>query len=320
MKGKKTRRAIWTLSVILTIALILFLFYGLTSKNVDYYLPRRFMKALTILIVSYCIGYSTVSFQTITNNTILTPSVIGLDSLYTFIQTVVVYLFGSRTLSMLVGVPNFLISVGFMLLGSGLLFFFLFRGDRRNVYFIVLAGMVLGSLFGGMSSFMQVLLDPNEFAVLEGRMFASFSKINEDLFYICLIISFITIIISYTDIRKMDVLALGAEQAISLGVNYHRLVLKQLMIISVLVSISTVLVGPITFLGILIVSISRKIVPDYRHSLRIVSTILLGAIALIVGLLITERILHFATTLSVIINFIGGIYFLVLIIRESRNG
>ena len=319
MKKNKVIKNILILSILLIASMSFFLFLGLNEKNIDYYLPKRGLKVATILIVSYCIGYSTVAFQTITNNKILTPSVIGLDSLYLFVQTLVVFLFGSKSLSMMVGIPNFLISVGIMLAGSFLLFFFLFRGDSKNIYFLVLSGMILGSLFGGMSTFMQVLLDPNEFSVLEGRMFASFSKINEDLFLICLIISLITMLVLKVDIRRLDVLSLGQEHAINLGVDYHKLVLRQLMVISVLVSISTVLVGPITFLGILIVSLGRKIISGYRHSYRIVATVLLGGIFLTAGLLIVERVLHFTTTISVIINFIGGSYFLILLVRESKE-
>ncbi len=318
MKKRHVISTLLVLTAILVISMGLFIFLGLNEKNVAYYLPKRLLKVGTVIIVSFCIGYSSVTFQTITNNTILTPSVIGLDSLYLFIQTIVVYLFGSKTLSMLVGVPNFIISVGFMIVGSYLLFFLLFRGHSKNIYFLVLAGMVFGSLFGGMSTFMQVLLDPNEFSVLEGRMFASFSKINEDLFYICLIICIVIIFSVWKDNRKLDVISLGQEHAVSLGVNYHRIVLKQLLIISVLVSISTVLVGPITFLGIIIVSLGRKMIKDYRHSYRIIATVLIGSIALSVGLLIVERVLHFTTTISVIINFVGGIYFLWLLIKE-RN-
>lgn len=318
MKKRHVISTLLVLTAILVISMGLFIFLGLNEKNVAYYLPKRLLKVGTVIIVSFCIGYSSVTFQTITNNTILTPSVIGLDSLYLFIQTIVVYLFGSKTLSMLVGVPNFLISVGFMIVGSYLLFFLLFRGHSKNIYFLVLAGMVFGSLFGGMSTFMQVLLDPNEFSVLEGRMFASFSKINEDLFYICLLICIGIIFCVWKDNKKLDVISLGQEHAVSLGVNYHRIVLKQLLIISILVSISTVLVGPITFLGIIIVSLGRKMIKDYRHSYRIIATVLIGSIALSVGLLIVERVLHFTTTISVIINFVGGIYFLWLLIKE-RN-
>lgn len=146
------------ITVLTAVLMIAFITMGLTERNMNYFLPKRLIKMWTVLLVSYCIGYSAVTFQTITNNKILTPSVMGLDSLYLFIQTFVVFFFGSGGLSMMTGYTQFFISVGAMVGMSFLLFIFLFKGDGKNIYFLVLAGMILGNLFGGMSTFMQVLL------------------------------------------------------------------------------------------------------------------------------------------------------------------
>lgn len=318
----KNQTAVKRLLILLAMVIavtILFLFIGITKKNVAFFMPKRLIKTASVLIVGYAIGYSTVTFQTITNNHILTPGVMGMDSLYMFLQTVIVFLFGSKQLSMLTGLPNFLLSVGAMILSSCLLFLLLFKGDGKNLYFLVLAGMILGGLFGGLSTFMQVVLDPNEFDVLQGKMFASFSKINDSLFVICLIITVLVFIITLKDYRQLDVLSLGQEHAINLGVPYHRLVLKTLIIISVLIAISTALVGPITFLGILVVSVTRQIIPAYHHKYRVTAAVLLSCFSLIAGLLVMERIFSFSTPLSVIINFVGGSYFIYLLIKESKH-
>ena len=48
-------------------------------------------------ITGVAIAYSTVIFQTITHNRILTPSIMGLDSLYLLVQTVVIFFLGSKS-------------------------------------------------------------------------------------------------------------------------------------------------------------------------------------------------------------------------------
>ncbi len=142
----------------------------------------------------------------------------------------------------------------------------MFRGQNGgNIYFVVLVGMIFGITFGGLSNFMQVLIDPSEFAILEGRLFASFNRINEELLFTAGLVIAATVIWLVCDLRKLDVLTLGRSTAITLGVNYKWVVLRSLMIVSILASASTVLVGPVTFLGILIVSIARFIFPTYRH-------------------------------------------------------
>ena len=91
------KKKIFILILLILISCSISLFWGINKSNIGYFLPRRAIKILAIAISSCCIGYSSVSFQTITNNRILTPSVLGLDSLYMFLQTVIVYFFGSRT-------------------------------------------------------------------------------------------------------------------------------------------------------------------------------------------------------------------------------
>ena len=273
---------------------------------------------MAIIVVSYSIGYSSIVFQTITNNKILTPGVMGLDSLYMFIQTVVVFFFGSRQLSIMSDLKQFFISTGIMILSSLILYVLLFKGESRNIYFLILIGMILGGLFNGLSNFMQVMLDPNEFLILQGRMFASFNNVNINLLNICLILSFMCIIITINDLKKLDVVSLGEYHAINLGVNYKKIVRKSFIIISILVSISTVLVGPVIFLGILIANLSREILKGYKHNFMIIGSFLIGSIALSYSLFIVERIFNFGTTTSVIINLIGGIYFIYIMIKESK--
>lgn len=319
IQKKKDVRNLVLLLIATVIFISIFLFWGLNAKNVNYYLPKRFYKVLTILIVSYCVGYSSVTFQTVTNNIILTPSVMGLDSLYMFIQTVVIFFFGSKTLSMMTGYTNFIISVLAMVLCSCLLFLFLFRGKSKSLYFIVLAGMIIGSLFSGLATFMQVLLDPNEFLILQNKMFASFSKINTNLLGISMVLILAIFLLTLRDYKIMDVIALGPDHAINLGVPYQRAVLKSLIVTAILVSISTALIGPITFLGILVVSLARKVVASYHHTTRIFAAWLIGCLALSIGLLLVERVFQFAATISMIINFIGGICFIYLLLKESKK-
>ena len=309
------------LGILVVISLVAFLLIGLNTNNIStmkYALNRRFKVIGAIILVAYSVSYSTINFQTITNNQILTPSVMGLDSLYLFIQTIVIFLFGSSGLTMLTGTANFLISLGLMVGLSLLLFGLMFKNKSQNVYFLVLVGMIFGTLFSGLSNFLQVLIDPNEYDVLLGRMFASFSRINTDLLLIAGIITLIIVVISIRDYSNLDVLSLGKNNAINLGLNYNKSVIKSLVIISILTSVSTILVGPVTFLGILVASLARRMFPTYKHKILVWGTFLISLVMLFIGMILTERVFKFVTPLSVIINFFGGIYFIYMLIREGR--
>ncbi len=295
-----------------------FLFIKLGS-NWGYILPRRGTKILAIVLTGAAIGFSTVIFQTITNNRILTPSILGIDSLYMLVQTFVIFVFGSMSFVITSKEFNFLLSVGIMVLFTGLLFKLLFQGGGRNLYLLLLIGVVFGTLFQSMTTFMQVLIDPNEFLVVQDRMFASFNNVNTDILTLAIAGLILTTLYFIRLYKYLDVLSLGREAAINLGVDYDYVVKRLLVIIAILTSISTALVGPITFLGLLVVNVAHEFLKSYQHKYLIIGTVLIAIIALIGGQLIVERVFTFSTTLSVIINFIGGIYFIYLLLRENKS-
>ena len=308
------------LSVMSAVLIALFLFIDL-GANWDYALPRRIAKVLAIILTGSAIAFSTLVFQTITNNRILTPSIMGLDSLYMLIQTVVIFLFGSSALTMADSFNSnvqFLLTVGLMILFSGVLYKVMFKGEGQNIYFLLLMGMIFGTLFQSLSSFMQVLIDPNEFLMVQDKMFASFNNIKVDLLWIAGITILIVSLYFLRLAKYLDVLSLGRDQAINLGVDYDYVVKRLLIVVAILISVATALVGPITFLGLLVVNVAYQFMKTYRHRYLMAGSVLISIIALVGGQLIVERVFTFSTTLSVIINFIGGVYYIFLLLKESR--
>lgn len=313
------KKKIYLLSILLIILVILFISIGLNSRNWEYALSRRIPKIIGIILTGSSIAFSSVVFQTITNNRILTPSVLGLDSLYIFIQTFIIFVFGSNALISTDQSFNFILAAGLMVLFSIILFRLLFKRENKNIFFLILFGMIIGTFFQSLSSFMQFIIDPNEFLVVQNRMFASFNNMNTSILYLALIGKVLTIIYTYKYLPNLDVLSLGRENAINLGVDYDQLVKKMLIVVSILVSISTALVGPITFLGLLVVNISRGLIKSYKHKYLVPASMLISSITLVAGQFLAERLMNFSTPISVIINFVGGIYFIYLLLREVQN-
>ncbi|MBF0707461.1 iron chelate uptake ABC transporter family permease subunit [Alkalihalobacillus hwajinpoensis] len=315
MSKRMKNSLLFVLSLLLISAFLLIDLGG----NVGYILPRRAIKIVAIIVTGSAIAFSTVIFQTITNNRILTPSIIGLDSLYMLIQTVIVFLFGSMNILILNKNINFLLSVVLMMVFASLLFKLLFRKEGQNIYFLLLIGLIFGTLFGSLSSFMEMLIDPNEFQVVQDRMFASFNNVNTDVLLVSIAAFVIVLVYAWKYIKYLDVLSLGRDHAVNLGVNYDHIVKRLLIVISILVSISTALVGPITFLGLLVVNVAHEFLKTYRHSYLISGSIFMSVIALVGGQLIVERVFTFSTSISVIINFIGGVYFIYLLLKERKS-
>lgn len=306
------------LIVLVVVSSFLFLMYGLNPNSYQYALSLRVPKLIAIALTGSGIALSSVIFQTVTNNRILTPSVLGLDSLYNLFQTLIVFVFGSLNIALAGSNINFLFSAALMIIFLLFLFKMMFKREGTNLFFLLMVGMVFGTLFSSLSSFMQMVMDPNEFLIVQNKMFASFNNVQSSLLMISIIIVSVAIGCICKDFKKLDVMSLGKEQAVNLGINYDYMVKKILIIVSILVSVSTALVGPITFLGILVTNLAYQLVKDYRHSVIVPTAILLSLAALIGGQFLVERVFHFSTTVGVIINFIGGLYFIYILLKEER--
>jgi iron complex transport system permease protein len=312
----KAKLGILSLVALALIALFLFLDIG---KNWDYVLPRRGWKMAAVVITGACIAIATVLFQTITNNRILTPNLIGLDSMYMLTQTAVVYFFGSANKLLIDNNVNFFLTLAVMMGFAALLYQVMFKREGTNIYYLLLVGIILGTLLASLTTFMQVLIDPNEYLVLQGKLFASYNKVQEQLTIVCLVVT-VVILLFYGRIAKyLDVLSLGKLQAVTLGVPYASVVRQTLMIIAALISVATALVGPMTFLGLLVANVTYQFMKTYRHAYLLPGSVLISIIALVGGQLLVERVFTFTTTLSVIINMIGGVYFLYLLLKENKS-
>lgn len=306
------------LTLLAVVFCVLYLFHDLNGSY-DYALPRRAIKVLAMAMTGVAIAYSTVIFQTITHNRILTPSIMGLDSLYLLLQTVVIFLLGSDHITVVNKQVNFILSVVAMVLFALVLYRFLFKGGKRPIYFLLLVGIIVGTFFESISTFFQVLIDPNEFMLVQDKMFASFNNVSSELVWWALGIIVITFLIGAKSFHKLDVLSLGRDTAINLGVSYDRIVKIMLIISAVLIAVSTALVGPITFFGLIVANLSYQFFNTYKHSVLILGASIMSVVALVGGQWVVERVFTFSTTLSVIINFVGGVYFIYLLLKESRS-
>ncbi|EOC4236937.1 enterochelin ABC transporter permease CeuC [Campylobacter jejuni] len=301
----------------LTLGMIgIFILVGLNSFD-GYALKSRFLQIAAIIIVAICIAVSTVIFQTLCNNKILTPAIIGLDSLYMLLQSALIFSFGAANLSVYKNDINFLITLVCMVVFSLGLYKILFSSDR-SIYLIMLLGLVFGTLFSTLSSFFEVLIDPDEFMVIQGRMFASFDNIAFDVLILAYIISFLSFIWIFRYMKFLDPLNLGKDLAINLGINYQKISKQLMIIIAILTSISTALVGPITFLGLLVVNITYELFKTAKHSILLSACILISILALLGGVFFVSKVFDYNATISVVINFLGGIYFIYLVLKGNK--
>lgn len=310
------RKKILILAFLTLIMTLVFIFSGLKDFD-EYALKNRFLQITAIVIVAICIAVSTVIFQTLCNNKILTPAIIGLDSLYMLLQSALIFSLGSANLSVYKNDINFLITLACMVVFSLGLYKILFSSDK-SIYLIMLLGLIFGTLFSTLSSFFEILIDPDEFMVIQGRMFASFDNVAFDVLALAYIVTLLSFVWIFRYMKFLDPLSLGKDLSINLGINYQKISKHLMIIIAILTSISTALVGPITFLGLLVVNITYELFKSSKHSILLPACVLISILALLGGVFFVSRVFDYNTTISVIINFLGGIYFIYLVLKGNK--
>ena len=306
------------LGAIALVAVILFMTLG-ARGNWGFVLPFRGAKLAGLILVATAIAISTVMFQTVTNNRILTPSIMGFDALYALIQTTLVFFLGSMRVSAFDPRLMFLAETGLMLVFGGLLCRWLFAATVRSLHLLLLVGIVFGIFFRSLSGFMQRIIDPTEFLILQDRLFASFNSIDRTLLLAAALIVAGSCVAAWRMTTRLDVLALGREHAIALGLDHQRMVAIVLFVVILLVAVSTALVGPVAFFGLLVANLAYLLMPTARHAVLLPAAAMLAVIFLVGGQVVLERVFAFDTALSVVIEFVGGIVFLLLVIRGAAR-
>ncbi|WP_455478059.1 iron chelate uptake ABC transporter family permease subunit [Bartonella sp. B10] len=311
--GKKTITPLIMISLIIMACTVIG-FYMTWNVNI-YTWKFRLTKLVSLLLISYAITVSTILFQTVVNNRLLTPSIMGFDQLYILIKTTIMYFIGSLSLPFLNEQEQLILESLILIIFSIGLFRWLFSGNLKGIHLTLLIGVILGGFFFSLRMFMQLQLNPDQMINLTDIMFANFNKFNTSLIGLATIIIFIISLVSWRLHYLLDILALGRETALNLGVNYHKSTTAIIILVSILVSISTALVGPVTFFGLLVANLSYELSPQAKHCVIVPIAILLAIICLVGGQFILEQIFNMAGRLSFIIEFCGGTVFLILLMK-----
>lgn len=288
------------------------------EKLFQYAIRIRTPKLIVMIITAFAIGGASLIFQSVINNTIVTPCLLGMNSLYTLIHTGVVFFAGSGSLL----ARNANLSFGADLLIMGLtatfIYGYLFKKTKYNVLYVLLIGTVLTSFFSSIQSTLTRVMDPNEYDNLLNTLVASFSNINSEIIIFSLVVLGLLVFVLRKELRLLNVITLGKEQAINLGVDYDQCIRKLLLGVTVCIAVATAMVGPISFLGLIIANLARQLLKTYRHGQLILGSSLFGVIVLVGGQLIVEHVFAYTIPVSVFITVGGGIYFLYLLLTNRR--
>lgn len=318
---RKNRRKLALMVFLVVVAAAAYLFSDVSFANerlFRYAMKIRIPKLIVMLVTAAAIGGASIVFQSVINNTIVTPCLLGMNSLYTLIHTAVVFVAGSGSFLVVNGNVSFAVDLVLMGVAATVIYSYLFRKTNHNILYVLLIGTVLTSFFGSIQSTLVRVMDPNEYDSLLASLVASFSNINSEIIVFAVLLLAVLIFALRRELALLDVLTLGRDQAVNLGVDYDRAIRRLLLGVALCIAIATAMVGPISFLGLIIANLSRQLLKTYRHSQLIAGAALFGMIVLAGGQMIVEQVFVYAVPVSVFITVGGGIYFLYLLLGKRR--
>ena len=282
-----------------------------------YILSLRIPTLAVMMIAAFAIGCASLVFQSIIQNRIVTPCLLGMNSMYTLVHTAVVFVVGSGSVLATNANLSFAIDLLVMSVSATFVYSYLFKKTGNNVLYVLLIGTVLSSFFGSIQSTMIRVMDPNEYDTLLTTLVADFHNVNAEVIVFSLLLLTALTVFLWKDLMLLDVITLGKDQAINLGVDYDRTVRRLLLGVVLCIAVATAMVGPVSFLGLILANLARQLLKTYRHRELIVGSALMGMLAIIAGQLISQHVFSYAVPISTFITIGGGIYFLYLLLFQK---
>lgn len=310
----RTRLVIVGIAVLLASACFLLLFI---RGGFAFAFERRLTMLGAMAITAFAQGIGTVLFHTVTSNRILTPSLMGFDSLYVLMQTLLVFAFGGAALVQTEGLLKLVLQTALMVAFATVLYRWLFSGRFANLTVLLLVGVVLGLAFDSVSTFLQRVLAPADYDLLTTRLFGSISNVDPTYLPLAGLVCVAVGVVVWSRRGRLDVLLLGRETATNLGLDHRRELTAMLIAIAVLIAFSTALVGPMTFYGFIVAMLAYQFAGSYKHAYVLPMAFLLGLLTLVLGQFVLQHVFYAAGYLTVIIEFVGGILFLVVLLRKG---
>lgn len=324
-RSQKDERRYWILLITL-ILLGLLASYGLLVYNnpvpIDSpsFIPvvkRRIFALIAMMIAAVCQSLSTVNFQSITNNRIITPSLLGFEALYSTINTSVIFFFGSAAFINFSGTGAFIFQVVLMILMSLILYGWLLSGKYGNLQLMLLVGIIMGTGLKSLSSFMRRMLAPSEFDILQAKMFGSVNNADPEYFPIVIPVVILVAVLLMMYSNRLNLLSLGKDCATALGIKHQRGVIYSLILVSILMSISTALVGSLTFYGFLVATLAYQAAPTYDHKYICPMALAIGFLIMTGSYFFMYHIFNAQGVVSIIMELFGGIIFLAVILKKG---
>lgn len=281
---------------------------GMSAAVLNIRPPRILLAAL----VGACLSIAGVSYQGIFRNAMAAPDFLGASSGAAF----------GAALAILLGLSSAGITVSafcFSLLTVALVFFVAQRAPGKRAANLILAGIMVSSLFSAGTSYIKLVADPSsKLPEITYWLMGSFSgKTWHDVRFALPFMLLGTVPLFLLRWR-MNLLTMGDDEARAMGVDANRLRLLVVVCATLVTAASVSVSGVIGWVGLVIPHMARRLSGnDYRKLLP--TTLLLGAIFLLAVDNLCRNLLAVEIPIGILTSFFGAPFFLALMLKKEAS-
>lgn len=271
----------------------------------------RLPRVLLACLVGCALSAAGTAYQTVFRNPMAAPDILGASSGACF----------GAALAILLGLPRFgivVLAFGVSLASVGLVWAVGKRTHGSRIVNLLLAGIMVGSLFSAGTSYIKLVADPgDQLPAITYWMMGSLNGVDlKDVGFavITMLIGLIPLLLLRW---RINLLTVGEDEARSMGVNVSRLRLITVLCATVLTAAGVAVSGMIGWVGLVIPHLSRKLVGgDCRRLLP--CSMLLGAVFLLLSDDVSRNLLTTEIPIGILTALIGAPFFLYLMTRKER--
>ncbi len=329
MKRKARIAAVYIITAVLCFGLFLLavntgslkvtpqqLFRGLFveyDKTVATIYDLRFPRIFIAMLGGAAMAVSGVLFQAVMKNPLADPGIIGISSGASFTAVIITAFYPQL----------FFVTPVFAFLGGGfacfLVFWLSWKGGL-NPLRLILVGVAINAMFTGLMSCINSATG-STYTGAASIVNANITMKTWDDFKTLVCYAVVGLVLSACASKRCDLLSLEDKTVRSLGVNVNGSRLFISFAACLLASISTAVIGPISFLGLIVPHIARLLVGS-GHRILIPYTMLLGAFTFLLADTVGRTVAYpYEISAAVIMSVVGGPFFIILLRRSvKKNG
>ena len=290
--------------------------FKFTPETVEILLISRIPRTLTIILSASALSVGGLIMQSIAKNKFVSPGVIGTTQAAT-IGVLIAHLFFPGMALWVQFIFSFITS----LVASFVFIWFLNKIQFKNEVYVPLIGMMFGALISSVS--IMLAQSTNTLQFLNSIGVGSFTNKTIGTFeMIFFVVPALIMAVIYTS--EFNIVSLGKDFSNNLGVNYNKVIMIGIMIVSVITASTFIVVGPLPFLGLIIPNLVSLYYGDHLKK-SIFDLMILGSIFVLVCDIIARSALYlitgynFEVAVGFVMGIIGAVIFLYLLLRKTKD-